>query len=88
MSNAHNNGKNVTWREACESASNVLLSDVCGRTIERWFLMHTDDFEMFPPNKKGIHAIAKDSNPFVMCNHEDKKTHKIDNDDICKKSKK
>ena len=50
MSNSHENYKNITWREAYESASNILSSDACGHAIERWFLICEDNNECFPPN--------------------------------------
>ena len=88
VSNAHSNGTNVTWREACESASDILLSDACGRTIERWFLTCKDSHETFPPNERGIHTITKDLNPFVRCKDEnDNDVNKVDNNDIYKKLK-
>ena len=50
VSNSHKNCENITWREAYKSASNILLSNVCRHTIERWFLIYKDNNESFSPN--------------------------------------
>ena len=88
ISNLYENCENITWRKACESASYILLLDICRRTIERWFLIYKDNNKSFPPNQRGIHTTTSNLNPFVICNNKNKNIcNKIDNNDLYKKLK-
>ena len=58
--------KSVAWRKACEIASNKLVTDVCGRSIERWYVLCKDNFNKLPVSDRGKHTITKVFNPFML----------------------
>ena len=35
--------ENITWKEACEETTKVLLSDISGETVERWFIIYKNN---------------------------------------------
>ena len=39
----YSRNENVTWIISCEISFNELLSDFCGRKIERWFVTHEEN---------------------------------------------
>ena len=48
VSDACCEGSNIAWRDAGKKASDALLSEVWGRTIERWLTVCKDDKHKLP----------------------------------------
>jgi len=80
VSHYYDECKSITWRTACEIASDELVTDVCRHTIERWYVLYKDNNYKLPVSKRGKHSITKDLNSFLLT--EDKGTEKRDNNDV------
>ena len=65
VSDSYKNEESVSWRDACEKASDVLLSKYCGSTIEFWCLTFKENSHKIPMSKMGTHSVTKDLNPFL-----------------------
>ena len=57
-----------------------MVTDACGRTIKRWYVLYRDNNYKLPVSERGKHTIFKDFNPFLLT--EDKGNETKDNNDM------
>ena len=79
MSRCYNECESVTQRVACEIASDELVTDACGPTIERQYVLYRDNNYKLPVSERGKYTIFKHFNSFLLT--EDKGNETRDNND-------